>query len=221
MRFRNYSHLRTLIIISSTSSTIIHHARIMRDTGLASLGYFYVDFRERAKREARGLLSSLLVQLCTQSDRFYKILSSLYATHDRGHEEPSENALVECLKEMLGNPEDAPVFIVVDALDECSNSQGFPTPRERALEVVKELIELKLPHLHFCITSRPEIDIRGVLDPLVRESNSVSLHDQEGQIEDIAEYVKSIVNSDAKMGKWPKEEKKLVIDTLAKKSSGM
>jgi hypothetical protein len=193
----------------------------MRDTGLASLGYFYVDFRDRAKQEARGLLSSLLVQLCVQSDRFCTILSSLHETHDRGHEEPSEDELAECLKEMLRDPEQAPVFIMVDALDECPNSQGLPPPRERALKIMKELIEINLPHLHFCITSRSEIDIRVFLDPLVREPNSVSLHDQPGQIEDIAEYINSIVNSDTKMEEWSKELKKQVIDTLAKKSSGM
>ena len=218
MQFRNYSHLG-ILIISSTSSTIVNHARLMRATGLASVGYFYVDFREPAKQEARGLLSSLLVQLCTQSDRFCEVLSSLHTTHDRGLEQPSEKALAECLREMLGDPKQAPVFIVVDALDECPNSQGLPTPRERALEIMKELIEIKLPHLHFCITSRPEIDIRVVLDPL--EPYSVSLHDQEGQIEDIAEYVKSVVLSDVTMREWPKEEKKLVIDTLARNGGGM
>jgi hypothetical protein len=120
---------------------------------------------------------------------------------------------------MLGDPKQAPVFIVIDALDECPNSQGLPSPREWALEIMKELIEINLPHLHFCITSRPEIDIRVVLDPL--EPYSVSLHDQEGQIEDIAEYVKSVVHSDVRMREWPKEEKKLVIDTLARYSGGM
>jgi len=191
----------------------------MRDTGLATVGYFYVDFRERAKQEASGLLSSLLVQLCTQSDRFCGILSSLYARHDRGLEQPSEDALAQCLREMLEDPKQAPVFLVVDALDECPISRGILTPRAQVLEIVKVLIKLKLPHLHFCITSRPEFDIREVLDPL--EPSSVSLHDQEGQIEDIAQYVKSVVHSDITMQEWPKEEKKLVIDTLARNGGGM
>jgi hypothetical protein len=122
---------------------------------------------------------------------------------------------------MLGDPKQAPVFIVIDALDECPNSQGLPTPRERALEVMKSLrlIEIKLPHLHFCITSRPEIDILVVLGPL--EPYRVSLHDQEGQIEDLAEYVKSVVGSDVTMREWPDDDKELVIDTLARNSGGM
>jgi len=191
----------------------------MRDTGLASVGYFYVDFRERAKQEARGLLSSLLVQLSTQSDRFYEILSYLYARHDRGLELPSEDALAQCLREMLEYPKQAPVSLVVDALDNFPISRGILSPRAEVLRILKELIELQLPHLHLCITSRPEFDIREVLDPL--GPSSVSLHDQEGQIEDIAQYVKSVVYSDETMREWPKEEKKLVIDTLAKNSGGM
>jgi hypothetical protein len=218
MRCRDHSHLRVLII-SSISSTIVDHLRQMRTTGLATVGYFYVDFRERAKQEARGLLSSLLTQLSTQSDRFCHILASLYASHERGQEEPSEDDLAQCLREMLEDPSQAPVFIVVDALDECPNSEGLPTPREQALKIVKELVELKLQHLHLCITSRPEIDIRGVLDPL--KSYSVSLHDEAGQIEDIARYVESVVLSDATMREWPKEEKNLVINTLAKEGGGM
>jgi hypothetical protein len=120
---------------------------------------------------------------------------------------------------MLEDPKQAPVFLVVDALDECPISRGILTPRAQVLDIVKVLVELKLPHLHFCITSRPEFDIRAVFDPL--EPSSVSLHDQEGQIEDIAQYVKSVVSSDVTMREWPKEEKKLVIDTLAKNGGGM
>jgi ankyrin repeat protein len=191
----------------------------MRDTGLASVGYFYIDFRDRAKQEARGLLSTLLVQLCTQTDRFYEILSSLYVTHDRGFEQPSDDALAQCLREILEVPNQGPVFLVVDALDECPVSRGIITPRAQVLEIVKVIIELKLPHLHFCITSRPEFDIRKVLDPL--KPSSVSLQDQEGQIEDIVEYVKSVVHSDETMREWPKEEKKLIIDTLARNGGGM
>jgi len=112
---------------------------------------------------------------------------------------------------MLEDPNQSPVFIVVDALDECPKSEGLPTPREQALEIVKELVELKLQHLHLCITSRPEIDIRGVLDPL--KPYSVSLHDEAGQI---AWYVELVVLSDATMREWPKEERNLVINTLAK-----
>jgi len=197
----------------------------MAEKGLATVAYFYVDLQDHTKQDARGLLSSLLAQLCTQSDPFLDILSMLRAKHNHGGLWPSEDALAMCLREMLEYPEQAPVFIVVDALDESPNSlspgspPGLPTPRQSVLKIVKGLIKLKLQNLHFCLTSRLEFDVHPVLDPL--EPVSVSLHTQKGQLDDIAQYVEAVVVSDVTMGRWPKETKKLVIDTLADKSHGM
>jgi len=197
----------------------------MRETGLIAVGYFYVDWQDPQKQSTRGLLSSLLAQLCTQSEPFLDILSMLRAKHNDGVEQPSEDALAMCLREMLEYPEQAPVFIVVDALDECPDSPrpgsppGVPTPRQSVLKIVKWLMELKLQNLHFCLTSRPEFDILQVLDPL--EPVSVRLHDQKGQMDDIAQYVKSVVFTDVKMREWPKNTQKLVIDTLTNRSHGM
>jgi ankyrin repeat protein len=120
---------------------------------------------------------------------------------------------------MLQDPKQGPIFLVVDALDESPISRGKLRPRAQVLDIVKGLIKLKLPHLHLCITSRPEIDIRDVLQDL--EPSSVPLHNQDGQINDIATYVESVISSDVEMRKWPLTEKKLVIDTLAKNGGGM
>ena len=111
------------------------------------------------------------------------------------------------------------LYIILDALDECPNSSGIPTRRQQVLKVVKELTMLKLPHLRFCVTSRPEIDIREVLEPL--NPYTVSLQNQVGQSRDLVQYVQSIVHSDTTMGKWPEEVKKSVIDTLAENAAGM
>jgi hypothetical protein len=114
---------------------------------------------------------------------------------------------------------DRPTYIILDALDECPNSFGMPSPREVVLDVIKELVELSLPHLHICITSRPEIDIRTVLEPLM--TSRVSLHDKTGQQKDIVEYVSSAVHSDTRMGKWREQDQNLVIETLSEKADGM
>ena len=45
----------------------------------------------------------------------------------------------------------------IDALDECPNTLGIPSHHDRVLWLVKELIDLHLPNLHICITSRPEV----------------------------------------------------------------
>ena len=62
----------------------------MRKAGLASLAFFYCDFREDRKKDSRGLLSSFLVQLCHQSDSYFDILSNFYSEHYEGLRLPSD-----------------------------------------------------------------------------------------------------------------------------------
>lgn len=52
-------------------------------------------------------------------------------------------------------------------------------------------------------------------------SHRVSLHEEGGQRQDIIDYLKSVVESDPRMGKWSEEEKQLVIGTLARRADGM
>jgi hypothetical protein len=119
----------------------------------------------------------------------------------------------------LSLPGQGPIYILVDALDECPNSSGTPSAREGVLELIEELVHLKLWNVHLCVASRPEIDIRRVLEPLT--SLQVSLHDEIGQKDDIIAYIKSVVRSDKRMRKWTEEDQNLVIGTLSQKADGM
>ena len=120
---------------------------------------------------------------------------------------------------MLTLPDRDPVYIIVDALDECPDTSGMPSPREQVLGLLRELVELSLPNLHLCVTSRPEIDIRHAFEPLT--SRRVSLHEQSGQKNDIIDYVTSVVQSDSRMRRWRDEDKNLVIETLSERADGM
>jgi hypothetical protein len=120
---------------------------------------------------------------------------------------------------MLSLPGQAPIYVIIDALDESPNSPGIPSPREEVLELIEELVESKLPNLHLCVASRPEIDVRMVLDPLA--SLQLSLHDESGHKKDIIAYIKSVVHSDRRMQGWREEDRNLVIDTLSQKADGM
>jgi hypothetical protein len=62
----------------------------------------------------------------------------------KGARQPSDDTLKECLKEMLRLPGQGPIFIILDALDECPDSSGIPSPRSEVLELVKELVDLDL-----------------------------------------------------------------------------
>ena len=200
-----------------SSSTIIEEIEVMRKSGLVSLAFFYCDFREDPKRDRRGLLSSMLVQLCQQSKAYGDILSNLYLMHDKGLRQPSDSSLVQCLKDMAKLPGQAPVYLIVDALDECPNTDALPSPRKKVLLFVEELVESKIPNLRICVSSRPETDIKSVLETLA--SHSISLHDESGQMGDINNYIKSVVNSSMKMLRA--EDKQLIVDVLTKNANGM
>jgi hypothetical protein len=206
-------------LIVLASSTIIEDVDSMRKAGLASLAFFYCDFREDQKKDLRGLLSSILVQLCHQSDIYCDFLSDFYLEHAKGSRHPSDDALAGCLKNLLKLPGLAPVYIIVDALDECPNTSAFPSPRAKVLNLLEELIKSQIPNLRICVTSRPEIDIKGVLDSLILRS--VSLHEQSEQKRDIEDYIKSVINAHPKNRKWKAEHKQLVIDVLTGKADGM
>ena len=200
------------------SSSIIQDIISMQKAGLASLAFFYCDFREDQKKDLRGLLSSLLVQLSHQSDSYYDILFKFYSDHAQGLRHPSDDELARCLTDLLRLPGHAPVYVIVDALDECPNTSAIRSPRTKVLNFIEKLIKPQY-NLHICVTSRPETDIKDVFDTLT--FCSVSLHDEGGQKRDIEDYIKSVIYSHRKTRRWKAEHKQLVIDVLTKKANGM
>ena len=200
------------------SSSIINDIERTCATGLTSVAYYYFDFKDTEKQNLRGLLSSLLTQLCTWSYRGYDILSSLYRDRANGLRQTSEGDLIECLKKVLTLPCQGRVYIIIDGLYECPDNPGMPSPRENILQLVKELVDTRHPDLRVCITSRPEVDNRMALELLV--SHTVSLHDERGQKDDIISYVKSVMETDENIRKWREDDKQLAIDLLSQKANG-
>ena len=200
-------------------SAIIQDIEAMHAIGLATLAYYYFDFRDVKKQDSYGLLSSLILHLSAESNSCYNLLSQLYSDHGRGVRKPSISALKKCLTDMLSLSGQGPIYIIIDALDECPNLYETPSAREEVLDLIEELVDLQLSDVHLCVASRPEVDIRTVLDPLT--TLKISLHDESGQKEDIIEYIKSIVRSDRSMRRWTEEDKQLVIDTLSDRADGM
>ena len=197
---------------------IIRDIKSISNAGSAFLAYFYFDFKDTAKQDTRALLSSLLIQLSDQSDIFCDALFSLYSAHKGGTEQPTDDSLASCLKDMLTIGQ-VPIYLIIDALDECPNDSGIPSSREKVLKLVKELVGLRRPNLRLCITSRPEIDIRRTLMPLATEQ--VSLNDESGQKQDINIYVSSVVHTDERMKRWRDDDKAMVIEKLTDKADGM
>ena len=181
--------------------------------------YFYFDFRDEEKQNVRKLVTSLIIQLSAFSDTCCDVIHELYSAYGNSTRQPTNDVLTNCLKEMLTVVAEHPIYVVMDALDECPDRSGFPTAREEVLEVLKDLVDLDLTNLHICVTSRPEVDIKSVLNHLA--IHAVSLHDEHEEQKGIADYVSTIMNSDRKMREWPDEDKELVIKVLSERADGM
>ena len=203
-------------LIPPTSSAVIEHIMVLQNAGRATLAYFYFDFNEDKKTNLDNALPSLLTQLA-RSDSYCDILSQVYDKN--GGSTPGTDEMITCLEETLGLPDQPPVYIVLDALDECSNADTIPSARSRVLDLLKRLVDPRLPNLHLCVTSRPEDDIPTALEAF----RTISIQEEKGQKEDIDRHIKDMVyaKSDTLMGRWDNKTKNMVVDTLTEKADGM
>ena len=191
----------------------------MQKSGGASLAMYFYDFRDDLKKDLRGLLSSTLFQLCDQSDSYYNILSTFHSTHRDGAQSPRDEELIQCLVDLVKLPGPPPVYLIVDGLDESPNTSTQSFRREQVLSFLEDLVKAQLQNLRLCVTSRPEVDIKAILEPLA--FRCVSLETESGQKKDINDYIESIVHTDKKMKSWDPEHRQLVVDDLTKKADGM
>ena len=201
------------------SSTIIGDIEKMRESSRASLAMYYYDFREQQKKDMRGLLSSVLVQLFDQSDSYYDILSTFHSAHRNGVQTPSDDDLIQCLKDLLNLPGPVPVYLIIDGLDEFPSDSSLSSSREELLSLLENFVEAKFKNVRICVTSRPEDDIKTILEPLAFES--ISLHSQREQQQDIKKYIEAFVTSDRNMKNWDQDYRQLVINVLTERADGM
>lgn len=201
------------------SSSIIHDIQADVDANIASMAYFYCDFRDHKKQSVDGFLSSLLVQFCAQSEPCCDILSGVYSTHARGSRRPSTETIMRCLMDMLKILVQEPTYIVMDALDECPGTPGLPSPRATLLGLIRELINWNITNLHICVLSDLHPEVEFVLYPLA--SRRVCLHEESGHSQDIIRYLRWLLNTHPRMKGWKASDKQVVINTLFRKAEGV
>jgi len=122
---------------------------------------------------------------------------------------------------MFEVPGEPPIYLIVDALDECPDTSRMQPARHKVLELIEGMVGFVLPNLHLCVTSRLKDNIRNVLEPLTSASNRVCLHDEVEQKKDITDYVSSVVYSGKAMTKWREKDKASVIKVLSDRADGV
>jgi hypothetical protein len=186
------------------------------------LAYFYFDFNEEEKTTLDNVLSSLLTQLAACSNRYCDILSEVY--DDNGGSTPDTDEMIRCLEEMFEQRDQGPVYIILDALDECSNVDNFPSARTRVLDLLEHLVDYRHQpsNLHLCVTSRPEADIIARLT-MLKVFCTIYIQKEDGQKKDIERYIEDVVytNPEMWMRTWNMETKNRVVNELTEKADGM
>lgn len=103
------------------ASVVINHLiEKLREDSVSGLAYIYCDFRRRSEQTVEHFASSLLKQLAEKQPTLPDAVRQLYERHKTSRTEPSLRELVESLRSVAQLFDH--VFIVVDALDECQES---------------------------------------------------------------------------------------------------
>ncbi|KAJ7243017.1 ankyrin repeat-containing domain protein [Mycena rebaudengoi] len=193
--------------ISGCGKTILSSAIIdtLRNRAKYNV-FFYFDTNTSDQHTVKQLLCSVVTQLSVLSPAPDKTLSALWDSYGRGQHFPSNSALVsEALIPILTEFKE-PVYIVLDALDECSE-------RTELLRVITTILDAKLFNVHLLVTSRPEVPHGS---PLVQRAVAVSL---EGCADDdIDLYVTEILSKEVG---WLHERKEEIRQRLLERGKGM
>ncbi|KAJ6572494.1 hypothetical protein DFH09DRAFT_1362444 [Mycena vulgaris] len=172
--------------------------------------YFYFYHGEPDKRSLRGMLSSIISQLEEQLLDAPSVLFTLYNKLERGAHEPSIPELAACLESLIIALSARPIFIVLDASDECSK------PDELA-PVLCGLLRWAESRVHVFVTSRPEDAVVKMLRPLTTSELDLSSVIKG----DISLYLERVVSEEDPFCSWKQVHRDRVLNHLLMHSDGM
>ena len=171
--------------------------------------FFYFDFNDAEKQQHEKMMRSLICQLSKYCEN--SALDDLYSLCSNGTWQPTEEALLNTLRQMMTSLGDA--YIILDALDEC-------VERDKLLTDLEQIVSWEDTNLHVLATSRKESDIEEALTPL--SDYRIGIQSKIVNA-DIQTYVHDRLQVDRKLKRWQKSPKvQLEIeDTLMRKADGM
>jgi hypothetical protein len=186
--------------------TILQHQQSQSDT---AVGYFYFDFNDVEKQSSKKAIRSLLFQFIQQVPNGLQGLKHLHQKCGSGQQQPAEEAIHSLFQDEMGRV--ASKYIIIDALDECTDSEDL-------LTFVGDLAESKLKGLRIMATSRRERDIEERLKPIADHNINI----QSAVVDkDIRNYVQDRLATDSKLKKWPASVQDEIATVIMEKANGM
>ncbi|KAF4340702.1 hypothetical protein FBEOM_5418 [Fusarium beomiforme] len=157
------------------STTILDY--LLQTNTYTTLAFFF-DFSDPKKQKLDDLLRSLADQLYYTGNEAARRLDSLFTSYNDGRIQPDTNALSACVDTMIQTA--GKVFIIIDALDEC-------TAGEELLQWLKHVASRKA---QLIVTGRPEVEFQSAIPRSFGKRNCVQL-DKNVINGDIRSYVKA------------------------------
>ncbi|KAH7350622.1 hypothetical protein BKA65DRAFT_242529 [Rhexocercosporidium sp. MPI-PUGE-AT-0058] len=203
---------------SVLSSSVITHLRETHGKNpQTALAYFYFSFNDEKKQTTVGMLESIIKQICCcrpDTPLSVKALEDLKARGHRPDIETLQKVLLETLKGF------SRVYVIVDALDECSDMEDG---RDRLLRCLNAIQQKEPANLHMFLTSRREKDIETSYRAIESASEKwdINLEAYKPAIDhDIGLLIDSTLSS-LSYNSWPNELKEVAKKELIEKSDGM
>jgi ankyrin repeat protein len=182
------SALMSQLICSPYSSLLIHENTI---------GYHLCEYSEKGKRDGARFVRNLVDQIAVRLPEYYE--------HVRNNEQMREELDTRCHKDPTGcffttivgplrklKQPDSPRFIIIDALDECFESD---TKTSEIMEILKS----KIPHfpkwLKVILTSRNMTSVTSSLPQIVNRTSLYATDDR--NVDDIRYYVKRFISQNS------------------------
>ncbi len=203
------------------SSSILEEVNRTRNKS-EIIARYYFDSEEPDKRNLRGLLASLVAQLCESSNRHPESMLTLYTKCRNGSDPPSEADLMKLLNDFLAELRaQFSIYIVIDGVDHCMEAESTDSPHKKVLKFLEDLVRSRHSKLYICITSSLKEGMVKSLRQMAAGASSrqVILHDEDGQKEDIKTYIAAIIRSH--MRTLPDKDKDDVIKTLSERAGGI
>ena len=175
-----------------------------------AVAILYLSYRDQEEQSAKNLIGSLVRQVAHRKTTLSDDVLGLYHDHALKGSRPTINELSNLLYSEIGRLSE--VFILVDAMDECSVNDYT---REELLTILQRL--LGMPNVRLMITSRPvasvETHLQGMTYLEIRAAD-----------EDIRTYIENRLPKERRLIPYVRGDDAFrvsIVDTIIAKAQGM
>jgi len=185
--YQSHASLEVIIIWLPvhTRSIIINHLQTFFKDRNVAITYIYCNYKQQTEQSVFNLVASLLKQLVQDDSVAYENVKCVHGRHKKNETRPTLDELLGVMRSETARFSKA--FIVVDALDECSEVNGT---RGRLLAALRTLMS----SANLLITSR---DLASIAADF-RGTKRLDIHASD---DDVRRYIEGRIPHESRLGR--------------------